>query len=178
MITPVIRMVFNAVADAGLGVAHQLGAMTADGSDVMPEAPTIINTADNETAVFPTADTAIANPKWPLLIVTAEEPARVKMTGVVGKAMDIPSFKVMLLYVTQQKMDLTAAWRASDYTMRATALALEYKLFASNMAASRIRGKVMILQQNVIEWGPTDWKIKSGRISGYMNLDLYVRVQP
>lgn len=178
MNVPVVRMCYAAATDVTYGLGAQLTALTPDGSDVIPEVPTIINATNDDSAVFTNSPGAVANQNWPLLVITAEQPAKLVMTGVVGRAFDAPNFQVMMLYITRQKLSPSKAWCDTDYTLRALAIALDRKLFGSDQAASRVRGKVMIVKQNSLEYGPTDYEIKAGRIAGYLLLDLYIRVQP
>lgn len=175
MITPVLRMIQAALKDVTFGIAVQLKNMVADGDDIIPEIPTIINSADDDQAVQPDSRSATAILDWPLLILTAEQAGQIRMTGIVGQPFDTPSLTVMAIYVTGETMSLSKGWRDADYTGRAAILALDRALFGSDRAANRVRGKVTIVKHNSMTLTPANHQLTKGRITGILSVDLWIR---
>lgn len=178
MITPCLRMVSVVLQDPDLGVGAFLDAMIPDENDKMPETPTVLNAADDDAAVGPTAEGSVSNLNYPLLLVASGEQTAFRVTGVVGRAFDVPSLILSIPYITGNIQDRSLAWNAADYTFRAVCHSLNAGLFASNTEAARVRGKVMIIKHNSISYGPAFLALTNGWIIGELRLDLQVRVNP
>lgn len=180
MMTPVVRMVAAALGGAG-GVNDVMAAMVLDDAadGPLPALVEILNTVENNEAVeAPTQDNSPVVDDWPVMVIACQDPAKVEMTGVKGKAWDVPNFITTVAYVSGDTMDPAKAWTHADYAFRAAVIALNNKLYASDQAASRVRGKVMIVKNNSITYGQAARKLTKGRIVGAMLLDNWIRVQP
>lgn len=181
MYVPVVRMIDTAFKHATLGVGAQLALLVLDeGDDKRPQTPYVINTADSDVAAQgqPSGPQSAPIRDFPALVVAAETPSTIQVTGVLGKAFDIPNLLVHVMYVTGDLGDPAESWRDADYTFRCAVHALNAALFASNMESARVKGKVRILAHNTISYSPAYVILTKGRIVGVMTIDLHVRVNP
>ncbi|HEX5437155.1 MAG TPA: hypothetical protein VFW98_08345 [Gemmatimonadaceae bacterium] len=166
-----VRMVKAALLAPVTGVEAQLDAFLYDGTDTRPEALAAV--------LDPTADDAVVTQQgildWPILVVTAEQPTTLHGQGVTGGYFDAPNLLVSVAYATRDTAEPARAWRDTDYTLRAIALALDAGLFASAAGAARVRGSVQIVKRNSMTYGPINLSVPGGKVTGAVLLDLYVR---
>lgn len=178
MNVPVVRMIGAAFRSETSGILRFLESMDPDEQDKRPECPRILLASDDDAAVGPTAEGAISTMDFPLVAVMSAVGAEVHVTGVVGRAFDVPSLHVSCPYITSKMTDRAQAWRDADYTFRAMCHSLNAGLLASNMGAARVRGKVTIIKHNSITYGPVFVQLQNGWIVGELAIDLHVRVLP